>query len=44
LRERLLKIGVHVVARARRFVLHLPRAFPDVHAWHAMARRLGATT
>jgi sarcosine oxidase gamma subunit len=28
LRERLLKIGTHAVASARRFVLHLPRAFP----------------
>lgn len=44
LRERLLKIGARVVASARRFVLHLPRAFPDVHAWRAIARRLGATT
>ena len=44
LRERLLKIGTHVVASARRFVLHLPRAFPDVHAWQTIARRLGATT
>lgn len=44
LRERLLKIGVRVVASARRFVLHLPRAFPDIRAWQAVARRLGATT
>jgi hypothetical protein len=44
LRERLLKIGTHVVASARRFVLHLPRAFPDLHAWQTIARRLGATT
>ncbi len=44
LRERLLKIGTQVVVSARRFVLHLPRAFPDVHAWRAIARRLGATT
>jgi hypothetical protein len=43
LRERLLKIGAQVVASARRFVLHLPRAFPDVDAWRAIARRLGAT-
>ena len=41
LRERLLKIGVRVVASARRFVLHLPAAFPDGHAWHLIARRLG---
>jgi hypothetical protein len=44
LRERLLKIGTHVVVSARRFVLHLPRAFPDVHVWQTIARRLGATT
>ena len=44
LRERLLKIGARVVASARRFVLHLPRAFPDIHAWQTIARRLGATT
>lgn len=44
LRDRLLKIGTHVIASARRFVLHLPRAFPDVHAWQTIARRLGATT
>jgi hypothetical protein len=43
LRERLLKIGVRVVASVRRFVLHLPRAYPDADAWHAIARRLGAT-
>src|SRR5687767_3848890 len=44
LRERLLKIGTHVVASARRFVLHLPRGFPDIHAWQTIARRLGATS
>ena len=44
LRERLLKIGARVVASARRYLLHLPRAFPDVRAWHTLARRLGATT
>jgi len=44
LRERLLKIGARVVASARRYVLHLPRAFPDIRAWQTIARRLGATT
>jgi hypothetical protein len=44
LRDRLLKIGARVVASARRYVLHLPRAFPDVHAWRTIARRLGAAT
>ncbi|MEO7272112.1 MAG: IS1380 family transposase [Vicinamibacterales bacterium] len=43
LRERLLKIGTHVVASARRYVLHLPRAFPDVRAWQTIASRLGAS-
>lgn len=44
LRDRLLKIGARVVASARRFVLHLPRACPDIRAWQAIARRLGAAT
>ena len=44
LRDRLLKIGVRVVASARRFVLHLPRAFPDARAWRTIAGRLGAAT
>ena len=44
LRDRLLKIGARVVASARRFVLHLPRAFPDIRAWQTIARRLGAAT
>lgn len=44
LRDRLLKIGARVVASARRVVLHLPRAFPDIRAWQAIARRLGAAT
>jgi hypothetical protein len=44
LRARVLKIGARVVASARRFVLHLPRAFPDIDAWQTIARRLGATT
>jgi hypothetical protein len=44
LRDRLLKIGARVVASARRYVLHLPRAFPDVCAWQTIARRLGAAT
>ena len=44
LRDRLLKIGARVVASARRYVLHLPRAFPDIRAWQTIARRLGAAT
>jgi len=43
LRERLIKIGVQVVASVRRLVLHLPQAFADAHAWTTIARRLGAT-
>ena len=42
LRDRLLKLGVHVVASARRIVLHLPTATPDLHAWRHIARALGA--
>lgn len=42
LRERLLKIGVQVVGSVRRLVLHLPQAYPDIAAWRAIARRLGA--
>ena len=43
LRERLLKIGVRVVASVRRFVLHLPAAYADREAWTRIARRVGAT-
>jgi hypothetical protein len=43
LRERLLKLGVQVVASVRRLVLHLPQAYPDHVAWACLARRLGAT-
>jgi hypothetical protein len=43
LRDRLLKIGVHVVASVRRVVLHLPRPYADRDAWVTLARRLGAT-
>jgi hypothetical protein len=43
LRERLLKIGVRVVASVRRFVLHLPQACADRDVWAVIARRVGAT-
>ena len=33
LRDRLLKLGAHVVGSVRRVVLHLPTATPDLHAW-----------
>lgn len=44
LRERLLKLGVHVVVSLRRIVLHLPTATPDRHAWRQIALALGART
>jgi Transposase DDE domain group 1 len=42
LRERLLKLGVHVVVSARRVVLHLPTSTPFVDAWRHIALALGA--
>ena len=42
LRNRLLKLGVHVVRSVRRLVLHLPRATPDLDAWRHIALALGA--
>lgn len=42
LRERLLKLGVHVVVSVRRIVLHLPTATPDLDAWRRIAHALGA--
>jgi len=44
LRERLLKLGVHVVVSVRRLVLHLPTSTPDLHAWRHIALALGART
>ena len=43
LRERLLKIGVWIQARVRRFILHLPAAYADREAWTTIAHRVGAT-
>ncbi|MCR4375750.1 MAG: IS1380 family transposase [Acidobacteria bacterium] len=43
LRERLLKIGVWIQARVRRFILHLPAAYADRETWTLIAHRLGAT-
>ena len=40
LRDRLLKLGVHVVRSARRLVLHLPRATPHLDAWRHIALEL----
>lgn len=44
LRERLLKLGVHVVVSVRRIVLHLPTSTPDLDAWRHIALALGART
>jgi len=44
LRERLLKLGVHVVVSVRRIVLHLPTSTPFLHAWRSIALALGAQT
>jgi hypothetical protein len=42
LRERLIKLGVHVVVSVRRIVLHLPTATPDLDAWRRTALAVGA--
>jgi hypothetical protein len=42
LRERLLKIGAHVVVSARRIVVHLPSSFPFLDSWNRIALSLGA--
>ena len=42
LRDRLLKLGAHVVVSVRRMVLHLPRNTPDQDAWQRIAVALGA--
>lgn len=44
LRERLLKLGVHVVVSVRRIVLHLPTSAPWFNAWRQIALALGART
>jgi len=44
LRERLLKLGVHVVSSVRRIVLHLPTSTPFLTAWRHIALALGART
>lgn len=43
LRERLLKLGVHVVASVRRIVLHLPASYPWMKDWQRLAQALGAS-
>jgi len=42
LRERLLKLGAHVIVSARRMVVHLPTSYPFFDAWNTVARALGA--
>jgi hypothetical protein len=42
LRERLFKLGVHVVRSVRRIVLHLPTSTPYLDAWRHIALALGA--
>jgi len=42
LRERLLKLGVHVVVSVRRIVLHFPTSTVEVAAWRQIAAALGA--
>ena len=42
LRNRLLKLSVHVVRSVRRLVLHLPRSTPNLDAWRKIALSLGA--
>jgi hypothetical protein len=44
LRERLLKLGAHVVVSTRRIVLHLPTSTPGLDAWRSIALALGART
>jgi len=43
LRDRLVKIGAHVVVSVRRVVLHLPSSCPDRDAWSRIAFGFGAT-
>lgn len=43
LRERLIKIGAHVVESVRRVVLHLPASYPFLEPWRRVATGLGAT-
>jgi hypothetical protein len=42
LRDRLLKLGAHVVVSVRRIVLHLPHSFPDFDSFQRLAFSLGA--
>ncbi len=42
LRDRVLKLGAHVVRSVRRLVVHLPRATLDLDAWRQIVVALGA--
>ena len=42
LRERFIKLGVHVVVSVRRIVLHLPASFPFLDIWNHAALSMGA--
>jgi len=44
LRERLIKLAVHVERSVRRIVLHLPTTFPWLTTWRQVARAVGATS
>ena len=44
LRERLFKIGAHMVASVRRFVLHLPQSYPFFEAFRGVSLSLGASS
>lgn len=43
LRERLIKLGAHLVVSSRRIVLHLPTACPSASTWRRLACALGAS-
>ena len=40
LRERLIKLGAHVVVSVRRIVVHLPASYPFLDVWKRLALRL----
>ena len=43
MRDRLLKLGVHLVRSTRRTVLHLPRTTPHLDTWRKVALSFGAS-
>ena len=44
LRERLLKLGAHMVVSVRRLVIHFPASYPFGDTWQVLACALGART